>query len=116
MLWRYKGRLARPNDCRTVLGIERLDTRITPAVAIPQDAMSSQLEAFHFCEMDVDHSDRVRQTDAAAAVSVADAELGFPENLGPNLHSGHVNPYGSKPGGTGDGVFGNSPMIQLRTR
>jgi hypothetical protein len=80
-------RSAQSNARRTFLRLERLDVRITPSVGVTRAAMSLAGDAAEIREL---------QTPTF-----------FKESASPGilpLFAGHVDPFGSKPGGTGEGV------------
>ncbi len=115
MLWIYKTRSARPTAYRTILGTECLDARVLPSTTMPLGMAPSQFDVIQIHGVNFDCRDDFRHPSSLTvtgpifdvkSASAIDAPTGLHESLPPNLHAGHVRPYGSKPGGTGDGVSG----------
>jgi hypothetical protein len=92
-----------------LLGVECLDARVLPAVGVTLAALpDAGLAESSVVQINFERGSP-RVAVAASKIDLVDDEeafaIGGEAGFGGNLHAGHVDPFGSKPGGTGEGIF-----------
>jgi hypothetical protein len=102
-------RPARPNTNQILLGVECLDARVLPAVGVMLAAMPGAAVAdSSVAQINLERGSP-RIAVAASKIDLVDDQaaiaIGGQAGFGGNLHGVHVDPFGSKPGGTGEGIF-----------
>ena len=100
---------ARPSSKQILLGVECLDARVLPAVGVTLAALpDAGLAESAVVQINSDRGSPRVEVAASKIDLVDDGEafaIGGEAGFGGNLHGGHVDPFGSKPGGTGEGIF-----------